>query len=78
MEQAEVFGFVRERDEAILSLDEKKIKRFCKKYGVYIPESRRAFWAGVHKTIIMLRKATPEQKRYSEEWLTQHGFTTEI
>lgn len=33
MEQAEVFEFVRERDEAILSLDEKKIKRFCKKYG---------------------------------------------
>lgn len=70
--------FVKERNEAILSLDEKKIKRYCKKYRVPIPENETVFWAGVHKCIIHIDAAPLEQKLKSAAWLNQHGFKTTI
>ena len=66
--------FVKERDEALLSLDKDKILAYCKKYGVRMPENETVFWAGVHKAIIYLDSATAEQKLDSMMWLIQHGF----
>ena len=54
--------YVKERDEAMLSLDKDKIVSFCKKYGVPVPENELVFWAGVHKAIVALNSATDEQK----------------
>lgn len=70
--------FVKERDEALLSLDEKKIKRYCKKWGVPIPTDETVFWAGVHKCIVNINSAPLEKKLQSAAWLNQHGFKTTI
>lgn len=43
--------FVRERNEALLSLDRDKIVAYCNKYGIMIPASEEVFWLGVHKAI---------------------------
>jgi len=56
--------FVKERDEALLSLDKKKIKTYMKKYQVrFCPENETSFWAGVHKAIIGINSASAEQKK---------------
>lgn len=67
--------FAQERNEALLSLDKKKIKSHMKKYQVrFEPENETVFWAGVHKAIIGINSATSEQKQKSRDWLIAHGF----
>ena len=70
--------YAKERNRAFLSLDEKKIRAFCKKWNVSVPTDERAFWAGVHKVIFHTTAATPEQRANSAAWLKEHGFSTEI
>ena len=75
--------FIREREEVFSSMDEKKIRAYCEKYKVELPEDETIFWAAVHKVIceLFLYKdtlITPEQFNNSHEWLIQHGFTTDI
>lgn len=73
----ELKQYVKERDEALLSLDEKRILLFCKRYDIQVPQSSEAFWAGVHKAILHLNAATWEQKQASYDWLMEHGFTAD-
>lgn len=71
--------FVKDRDEALLSLDKEKIIKFSKKYGIpYTTSNETVFWAGIHKAIIQLKSATNEQKLNSVNWLTEHGFKPTI
>ena len=44
-------NFVQERDAALLSLDEKRIKTYCRAWGVPIPNSNEVFWRAVHKAV---------------------------
>lgn len=74
----DIDAFVKERDEALLSLDKRKILRYAEKYGVNLPTSETAFWAGVHKAIFALSSATDEQKEKSYKWLREHGFSPYI
>lgn len=71
-------AYCKERDEAFLSLDEKKILAFCMKHNVKIPENQTAFWAGVHKAICNMNAASSEQKAASVLWLLERGFSPEI
>lgn len=68
----------KERDAALLSLDEEKIKGYCRKYGVPIPSSDKVFWLSVHKAICNITSASTEQRRRSAQWLVEHGSTPEI
>ena len=69
--------FVQERNEALLSLDEQKIRAYMRKYGVrFNPENEPVGWAGVHKAILGISSITPEQRERSEKWLVEHGFRT--
>ena len=71
--------FVQERNEALLSLDEQKIRAYMRKYGVsFNPESETVWWAGVHKAILGISSATPEQRERSGKWLVEHGFRTDF
>ena len=71
--------FVRERDEALLSLDKEKIRAYLMKYGVaYEPENEMVWWAGIHKAILGIRSATPEQVERSKKRLEYHGFLPEF
>lgn len=67
--------FVKERDDALLSLDKGKIEKYMRKYHVrFEPSCEIVFWAAVHKAIIELNSATEEQKMNSAKWLIQHKF----
>lgn len=77
-ESGYVAKFVRERNEALLSLDREKIERFAKKYGVAMPSSDEAFWRGVHKAICNITNIPFEVRQKSADWLFEHGSTPEI
>lgn len=67
--------FVKERDNALLSMDKEKIMAYMRKYKVkFQPDNETVFWAGVHKAIIGINSATKEQKDRSAAWLIEHGF----
>ena len=74
----ELQRFCKDRDAALLSLNERKIRQFAKKYAIHIPENKTVFWAGVHKAILCLNNATEKQKRNSIIWLIEHGFSPDL
>lgn len=67
--------FVKERNEALFSLDRNKIEAYMKKYGQ--PEVEEVpddlFWASVYKAICGISNAPDElvSKRYA--WRTEKG-----
>ena len=71
-------SFVKERNEALLSLDRDKIERYAKKYGITVPDSEEAFWWGVHKAICHITDIPFEVRQKSADWLFEHGSTPEI
>ncbi len=74
----DIAEFVKERNEALLSLDRSKIEAYAKKYGVKLPSSDEAFWRGVHKAICNITSFSDEVRQRSEEWLLKHGSSPEI
>lgn len=70
--------FVKERNEALLSLDRKKIQRYCKKYGVVLPSSDEVFWRSVHKARCAITDLPLEERRKSVRWLREHGSSPDI
>ena len=74
---------IKDRDEAFASGDEEKIRAYCKKYNIEIPEDDEVFWAGVHKVIcnLFLLEDTPiDVKQYNKsfDWLVEHGYNPSI
>ena len=70
--------FIKDRNEALLSLDKEKIIAYFRKCYIVMPKDELAFWASVHKSILHINSATDEQKQRSREWLTNHGFSTDL
>lgn len=67
-------GFVRERDTALRSLNEKTIKKYMTKWVGGYPADPRVFWASVHKARLGITSFTEEEKEVSRKWLREHGF----
>lgn len=77
----ELKKFVKERDEALFSLDREKIERYMRKYEVCAdPESIPdvIFWASVHKAICNNANATYEQKMKSALWLRKFSMSSSM
>lgn len=77
--------FIKERNEALLSLDENKIDNYMKKYNPNCtkPKNEKVYWAGIHKAICNLflvpeNEITLEQFDRSYTWLMENGFSAEI
>lgn len=70
--------FLKERDEALQSLDREQILAYCKKYGAPYPSNERAFWGGVYKTVYNLPSSTLALKEKACKWLTENGMGPEI
>ena len=67
--------FIRERDEAFLSLDEKCIRMMFKKYNHKdAPADPEVFWASVHKAITGDLNLPFEFRCASKAYLDAHGF----
>jgi hypothetical protein len=71
----ELAEFLRDRDEALRSLDEAKIRAYAKKYDceAEMPSHPLVFWAAVHKARLQLL-LTAEERRVSEQWLAENKF----
>lgn len=76
--------WIKDRNEAFASMDEKKIRAYMKKYNISIPEKEEVFWAGVHKVICNLylfddiNFISIEQYNKSYDWLQKHGYSPSI
>lgn len=68
--------FVRERNAALISLDEEQIRAYCRKYQVNISGNGKMFWAAVHKARMGIRGFPESEKQISREWLNKNGFKT--
>lgn len=70
--------FVKERNAALLSLDEKRIREHSEKWGVRTPKDKKVFWAGVHKALCNIKTTPIEQLWKSMAWLKDNGFSPVI
>lgn len=71
--------FIKERNEALFSLDRKKIEDYMRFYGEYIdgvPDD--IFWAATYKAILALTDAPQDLKQKAREWLRAHGMSEEM
>lgn len=67
--------FRQERNEALLSLDEEKIRAFCRKWqGQEMPQNKKLFWGGVHKAITGISSLPLEFRQQSKDFLTGLGL----
>ena len=68
--------FVKERNEALFSLDRKKIEAYLTKYGetemVNAPDI--IFWGGVYKAICGIQGAPEDVVDKAHAWLLENGF----
>ena len=78
MNAAHIRQFVIERDEALKSTDEEKIRAYAKKYRINMPSQEIVFWLGVHKARLHIATLTEEEKQVSRDWIRFHGFKAEI
>lgn len=75
--------FKKDRDEALASGDPEKMKAYCKKYDIEIPEDENIFLASMHKAICNMY-LTPdttisiEQYERSYNWLIANGYSPSI
>ena len=69
-------SLIKERNEALFSLDRKKIEAYLIKYGEteFADTPDLLFWAGVYKAICGIKSAPPELVDKAHGWLTENGF----
>ena len=70
--------FVKERNEALFSLDRTAIEKHFGKCGIAIPENETLFWATVFKCICNIKNAPDELVITAEKWLMMHGMSPRI
>lgn len=70
--------FIKERNEALFSLDEQKIRAYAEKWCAKVPENPIAFWGAVYKAIYNITNAPTELKQKAKEWLEENGMSTRI
>ena len=75
-----VANFVTERNDALFSLDRKKIEAYCAKHGdndsADMPDV--VFWAGVYKAICAIKNAPEDKVRIARTWLKANGFSSSV
>lgn len=67
-------SYVKERNTALFSLDEGKIRKFMEKNGIPIPEQPDAFWGAVYKVIVNTPNAPVVIRRKAEIGLRRLGM----
>jgi hypothetical protein len=65
--------FLKDRNEALMSLDEIKIRAYLRKYGEEPPANPTVFWMGVHKAITACTDLPREFRQKSAAWLEIRG-----
>ena len=75
-----VASFVKERNDALFSLDREKIEAYCAKHGdTESPElPDQVFWAGVYKAICAITNAPEDKVQIARSWLKANGYSETI
>jgi len=72
--KAEIAAFNKERNEALLSLEETKIRAMVKKWnGTEMPKGE-VFWGAVHKAITGASSLPIEFRKQSKQWLNERDL----
>lgn len=70
--------FVKERNAALLSMDEEKIRAMFRKWGGpgsrELPTDPVSFWGAVHKAVTGVTSFPIEFRQKSKKWLDEHGL----
>lgn len=70
-----IANFNSERNEALLSMDEAKIRAMVKKFnGIDMPSNPIVFWGSVHKAITGNLGLPLEFRKTSKAWLDAKGL----
>lgn len=69
--------FIQERNEALLSMNEKKIKDYMLKWSGRVPTNIEVFWLAVHKARVMCKGLPMVERAASLRWLAHHGSRVE-
>ena len=73
--KAEIAKFNEERNTALLSMDEQKIRAMVRKWnGIEMPQKQIVFWCAVHKAITGAQSLPLEFRKKSKAWLDTFGF----
>jgi hypothetical protein len=73
--KAEISQFNKERNEALLSMEEQKIRDMVRKWNrTEMPSDMNIFWATVHKAITGAMSLPIEFRRKSKQWLDERGL----
>ena len=69
-------SLIQERNEALFSLDRKRIEAFLMKFGdeMCVSTPDIIFWAGVYKAICQIQDAPADKVNAAHAWLTKNGF----
>ena len=67
---------LKERDIALLSMDEAIIRAYAAKCGFSLPSHPTSFWAAVHKARSGLMTLPREARVLSHNWLLEQGFSS--
>jgi len=74
--EKDIKEFIKDRNEAILSLDKEKIKAYQRKYNIPTrDEDEDIFWIAVHKSVTVIQSAPDILRQQSIRWLTERGFS---
>ena len=74
-QEAEIQRFNAERNEALLTMDEARIRAFVRKWNrTDLPADPHIFWGAIHKAITGNGQLPLDFRRKSKEWLTQNGY----
>lgn len=69
--------FVKDRDEALLSLDVEKLKAYAAKYNAKLAEpGSDLFWASIHKARTAANGIPEDAKQLSRDWLKERGLSS--
>jgi len=73
----EIAEFNRECNEALLSMDEQRIRAMFRKWNESeMPSDPKVFWGAVHKAITGALKLPIEFRRKSKAWLAERGLSS--
>lgn len=66
--------FLKERDEALLSMDLVKINAMTKKFSGPVLLDDEVGWCAIHKARTAITNFPADEKQKSKAWLAAHGY----
>lgn len=83
-EKREMLKWMEERDRVAKTYNVEQFKKFYEKwskrglYQISLPKNDKVIEITMRKMVYHMQSSTPEEKKEAEEWLMNHGCTTEL